>query len=57
MRLRGSGIEEGGRGMGEVFLGHEIVCFNYFLNVLAVDTDRNSHYHMLWPFGNLAVGS
>jgi hypothetical protein len=41
--------------MSEVLGGHEIVCFNSFFNVVTVDTDGNTHDHMLRTFGDFTV--
>ena len=52
-----TGVEQGGRGVGEVSLGHEVVRLDDFLDVSAVDTDSDSHNHMLRSFGDPAVDS
>lgn len=35
--------------MSEVTLGHEIVGLNGTVNVVLVDTDSDTHEHVLWP--------
>lgn len=41
--------------MREVFVGHEIVRLNSRLNVLTVNSDGNSHNHVLRTLDNLAI--
>lgn len=43
--------------MGEESLRHEVVSLDGLLNVGAVDTDSDSHDHVLWAFHDLAVHS
>ena len=52
-----AGVEQSWRGVSEVFGGHEIVGFDGFFNVLAVDTDGDSHDHVLRTFGDFTVDS
>ena len=41
--------------MGEVTLGHEVVRLNGALNVASMDTDSDTHEHVLWSLSDLAV--
>jgi hypothetical protein len=41
--------------MGEVSLGHEVVCLDHLLDILTVNTDSHSHNHVLRSLDNLAV--
>ena len=49
LRTRSACIEKGRRGMGEITLGHEVICFNSTLDVRSMDSDSNAHKHVLWP--------
>ena len=55
LRMRRSGVEEGGRCMGEVPIRHEVLCLNDTLNIAAVDTDSHTHDHVLWSLCDLAI--
>ena len=41
--------------MGEVALRHEVVGFYNVINITSVNTDGDTHDHVLWPFGNTVV--
>lgn len=56
LRLGGAGVEEGGRGVGEEPLGHEVVRLDNLVDVLLVDAHRHAHDHVLRPLHHLAVG-
>ena len=43
--------------MSEVFRGHESVGFDDFFDITAVNTDCDSHNHVLWSLGDFAVDS
>lgn len=53
--LRRTSVEESGRGMGEVFAGHEVVGIDDTLNVVTPDADSDTHDHVLGTLNNLAV--
>ncbi|PIA60714.1 hypothetical protein AQUCO_00300318v1 [Aquilegia coerulea] len=46
-------IKKCGRSMCEPTLGHQMVCFESRINVILVDTNSNSHQHVLWSLHNL----
>ena len=47
-----------GRGsVGEVSLRHEVVGLDRLLDVVSVDSDGDSHDHVLGALGNVAVDS
>ena len=48
-------IEESGRSMCEIAFGHEIVRLNNPVHVRAVDSDGNSHDHVLRSFSNATI--
>ncbi len=48
-------IEQRRAGMGEEFLRHEMVGFDCGCNVLLVDSNRDSHEHLLRTFYDSAV--
>jgi hypothetical protein len=52
---RGAGVEEGGRGVREEALGHEVVGLDGRVDVLLVDAHRHAHEHLLGPLADLAV--
>ena len=41
--------------MGEVTLGHEVVCLKDALDIGPVNADSNAHEKMLWPLGRTTV--
>ena len=43
--------------MGEITFGHEIVRLNDLVDVRAVDSDGNSHDHVLRSFSNASIDS
>ena len=43
--------------MGEMFGGHELIRFDDFFNVGAVDSNGNTHDHVLRAFGDFAIDS
>jgi len=51
----GTGIEESGGGMGEEPLAHHVVRLQDRGNVVAVNSNRNAHNHVLRTLGNHAV--
>ena len=51
LRARSASIEKGGRGVGEIALGHEVICLNNALNVRSVNSYGNTHKHVLRSFG------
>ena len=57
LRTGSACIEKSGGSMCEMLAGHEIVCFDDFLGVVAVNTNCNSHNHVLRTFSNLAIDS
>ena len=55
LRARGTGIEKGGRGVGEITLGHEVIGVNSTLDVRSVDSYSNTHKHVLRSLGRDTV--
>ncbi len=55
LRSVGSGIEQGGCGVGEVTLGEAFVGLEDAVNIVSVDSDGDTHKHALWAFCNLSV--
>lgn len=53
--MGGTSIEKSGRGMSEVPLRHEIVSLDDTVNVPAVNTDSNTHDHVLRTFSNPTI--
>ena len=43
--------------MGEMFGGHEVVGFNDLLDVIAVNTDGDTHNHVLRSFCDFTIDS
>jgi len=54
LRTRSSGVEEGRTCVGEPLLRHQVVGFDGFLDIFLVDSNRNTHKHLLWAFCDLA---
>ncbi|KAF1761130.1 hypothetical protein GCK72_009384 [Caenorhabditis remanei] len=50
-----SRVEESWRSMSHVALRHQIVRLDGSSNVLSVDSDRNTHQHLLWPLNDFLV--
>ena len=50
-----AGVEEGGRGVGEPPLAHQVVGLDGGVNVLLVDAHGHAHQHVLGPLHHLAV--
>ena len=48
-------IEQGWSGVSEVALTHQIISFESLWDVFVVDTNCNTHQHVLWSFCNLAI--
>lgn len=48
-------IEKGWSSMSEPMLRHQMVCFQSRISVIFVNTNRNPHQHVLWPFYNSTV--
>ena len=57
MRAGSAGVEQSRGGVSEVLGGHEIIGFDGFFDVIAVNTDRDSHDHVLWTFSDFTVDS
>lgn len=55
LRVIGTGVEQGWRGMGEVPLGHQVVSLENPVEVPTVNTNGNSHDEVLRAFGNSVV--
>lgn len=55
--MRGASVEQGRGGMREVSLGHEIVSLNDTINIGAMNSNRNTHNHMLWTFSNASINA
>ena len=55
LRMRCSCIEESWGGVDEVSLRHIGVCLNCVFDVVAVNSNSDSHEHMLGPFSDLAI--
>ena len=55
LRSRGPTIEKGWRSMSEPTLRHHVVCFDNRINIILVNSNSNSHQHMLRPFYNLPL--
>jgi hypothetical protein len=53
--LRCPGIEEGRRSVSEEALGHEMVRFEDAFDIVAVNANGDTHDHVLWSFGDLAI--
>jgi hypothetical protein len=53
----GAGIKEGRRCVSEEALGHEVVCVDGTINVVAVNANSDTHEHLLWPFGDFAINT
>ena len=53
--LGSTGVEEGGRSVGEGLEGHEVVGLDNALDVVTPDTDSNTHDHVLGTLGDLAI--
>lgn len=51
----GSGVEEGGGRVSEVSLGHEVVGLEDAVEVAAVNTDSDTHDHVLGTLGGAAI--
>ena len=50
-----AGIEKSGRGMGEIAFGHKVVGLDDTLDVRSVDSDGDTHKHVLRPLGGDTV--
>ena len=55
LRVRGTGVEEGRGRVGEVSLGHEVVGLEDTVEVAAVDTNGDTHDHVLGTLGGAAI--
>jgi len=55
LRVGCASVEECWGGMGKVLRGHEIVGFDCFFNVVAVDADGDAHDHVLGTFRDFSV--
>jgi hypothetical protein len=55
LRVRSASIEEGGRCMCKIALGHEIVSVENAFNIRSVYADSNTHEHVLRSFGRDAI--
>ena len=53
----GTSIEEGRRCVSEEALGHEVVCVDGAINVIAVNTNSDTHKHLLRPFGDFTINT
>lgn len=53
--MRGAGVEESGRGVCEISLRHQVVCLDDPVNIGAMDTNCDTHNHVLWPFRHSTV--
>jgi len=51
-QLRCTGVEEDGRRMGEVALGHEAIGFDGAVDVRVVNTNGDTDKHALRTFGD-----
>ena len=50
-------VEQGRRGMGEIFLRHQIVGSQGTLDVVSVNSERDTHPHVLGSLDHLSVDS
>ena len=57
LRLGSTSVEQGWRRMGEILLGHQVVGLNCPLNVIAVDSNSNSHQEVLRALSNLSINA
>jgi hypothetical protein len=55
LRTRGTGVEESGGSVSEPTLRKEVVGFNGRFDIVFVDTDRDTHEHVLRAFYYTAV--
>ena len=55
LRIRYSCIEDSWGGVDEVSLRHIVVRLNCAFDVVAVNSNSDSHEHMLRPFSDLAI--
>lgn len=55
LRARSPSVEEGRRCMGEPALRQQMVCGNCSLNILLVDSDGDSHQHVLGALNNSTI--
>lgn len=52
LRVRRPGVEQRRRGVGEVAFRHEVIRFEDAVDIGAVDTDGDTHDHVLRAFGD-----
>ena len=57
LRSRSTGVEEGGGSVGEASFGHEGVRLKGSLDVLAVNSNGDSHEHVLRSFRDFTIDS
>lgn len=55
LRMRSSGVEESRRSVGEVTLRHEVVRLQDAVDVRAVNSDSDTHEHVLRSLSDLAI--
>ena len=41
--------------MSEVLVGHQVICLNNFLNIIAMYANGNTHDQVLWSLGDFAI--
>ena len=57
LRVRSSSVEEGRRSVGEVSFRHEVVGLKCSINIASVDTNSDTHKHVLRSFSYSAIDS
>ncbi|KAH3661623.1 hypothetical protein OGAPHI_006472 [Ogataea philodendri] len=55
LRVGGTRVEKGWRRVSEELLGHQVVGLDDLWNVVAVNTNGNTHNHVLRSFSNFSV--
>lgn len=52
-----AGVEQGWGRMGKVSLRHQVIRLENAFDVFAMDTNSDTHNHVLWALGNTPVYS
>ena len=55
LRMGGTRVEEGRGRVGEVTLGHQVVCLNDAVEISSVDTNSDTHDHLLRALGYSSI--